>query len=124
MTIRIKKWVEGVEVGVDNFENKQIERIIREYRKVKAEEEKIKIRKKELDAFIDNFHLSTGAKTFVVDSVGEVNAYYGTNTRTDQNRFTKKLIDHGVSAVVINDALDYATTTKVNNKITIKFKAL
>jgi hypothetical protein len=84
------------------------------------EEEAKALREKALEVLAP-FHYATGARAFSMPGVGKCSTYQGVNTRTDHKKVYQGLVERGVDAGLIEECRESATTSKYNEKITVKF---
>lgn len=121
--ITIKKYADGF-AGPEQTEDKDLIRAFELHERAAQLEKEAKQLKAQAYAILGPNYLCTGMSNLFLPDVGGIEVFQGSNAKTDLGKFCEVLVaEYRVPVEYVAAAKEAATTTKVNDKITVKFKA-
>jgi hypothetical protein len=120
MPIHVKKYNEGMS-GQEVIEHPHVEEALEHLRQEKELKETAKRCRAVALEILEPFHYQTGARDFSIPGVGKCVAYLGSSERFDKTAMGLYLVEHGVSAGLVEKALRHATRRTVNENLTMRF---
>jgi hypothetical protein len=125
INIHVSKYLEGMEgqeIITINRAKFNLDRAFDQLRKEQILKLDAGLAREEAIDIITPFHFTTGAKQFSVPGMGHITAYTGQSKRFDKTRMATYLVEHGVSAGLVEEAMEHANRVVVNSKLTVKYK--